>query len=117
MDENGLGVLVGAGANIVRFTLALGDDLLRTQLGDAGQLTFLDQEGGLLLGAGEDALGLFVSALDDALGFGPGGRDQLGRADPDSGVSGPLWRLSDIVADTYDRPHGESPPPVQNPRS
>ena len=31
------------------------------------QLTLLDQERGLLLGARKDALGLFLGALDDAL--------------------------------------------------
>ena len=60
------------------------DDLLRADLGGAGQLALLDEERGLLLGAGEDALGLFLGTLDeprrllvDALGLA----DLLGHGD------------------------------------
>jgi len=53
VHEHALRVLVRAGADLVRIALALGDDFLRLELGGTGQLAFLDQERGLLLGAGK----------------------------------------------------------------
>ena len=42
------------------------DDLRGALLRGARQLALLDEEGGLLLGTGEDALGLLLGALDEA---------------------------------------------------
>src|SRR6185503_13812326 len=67
MDEHALGVLIGAAPNFVGVVIAGRDDLRRTDLGSTGQLTLLDQERGLLLRAGEDALCFLVGALGDAV--------------------------------------------------
>ena len=44
---------------------ALGDDLLRPDLGGTRQLALLDEERGLLLGACQDPLGLLLGTLDE----------------------------------------------------
>src|SRR5688500_20399383 len=58
--EHARGVGVRALADLLGLRLALLDDLLRAQLGGARQLPLLDQERRLLLGAGEDPLGLLL---------------------------------------------------------
>ena len=49
--------------------VAVGDDLLAADLGGPGQLALLDEEGRLLLGAGEDALRLLLGTLHEAAGL------------------------------------------------
>src|SRR5687768_8360123 len=66
-DQHGLRVLIGAGPDLVRLALAGGNDFRRLDLRGLGELALLDKECGLLLRAGEDALGFFLGALDDAL--------------------------------------------------
>ena len=65
-DQHGGRVLVGAPPDLLRVAVALGDDLLRPDLRGTRQLPLLDQERGLLLGAGQDPLGLLLGALDEA---------------------------------------------------
>ena len=63
----------------------VGDDLAALGLGRLGQPALVDEEGGLLLGPGDDPLGLFLGLLDDplALGVDPlGGADLLRDGDP-----------------------------------
>ena len=55
-----------------------------SSVGGLGQAPLVDEEGGLLLGAGDDALRLLLGLLDDALAFGVdalGGADLLGDGD------------------------------------
>ena len=54
------------------------DDLLGALLGSTPELALLDEEGGLLLGACEDALRLLLGSLDEAAGLLV---DALGLAD------------------------------------
>ena len=56
----------------------VGDDLATLGLGRLGQPALVDEEGGLLLGPGDDPLGLFLGLLDDPLALGV---DPLGGAD------------------------------------
>ena len=58
--------------------LRLGDDVATLGLGRLGQPALVDEEGGLLLGPGDDPLGLFLGLLDDPLALGV---DPLGGAD------------------------------------
>ena len=64
--------------------MGVGDDLAALGLGRLGEAALVDQEGGLLLGLGDDPLGLLLRLLDDplALGVDPlGGADLLGDGD------------------------------------
>jgi hypothetical protein len=64
-DEDGRRVLVRAPPDLVGVRVPLGHDLLAPDLRGAGQLPLLDEEGCLLLGAREDALGLLLGALHE----------------------------------------------------
>src|SRR5262245_1862222 len=65
LDQDARRVGVGATADLLGVRLALVDDLLAADLGGTRQLALLDEERGLLLSAGEDALALFLGTLDE----------------------------------------------------
>src|SRR3954465_1674749 len=69
LDEHAGGIGVGAATDLLGLALALIHDLPAPDLGCTRQLALLDQERSLLLGAGEDALALFLGALDEARRF------------------------------------------------
>ena len=78
-------IFVGPSADLFGVGLGLRDDPPALGLGLLGQAALVDQEGGLLLGAGDDALRLLLGLLDDPLAFGVdplGGADLLGNGDP-----------------------------------
>ena len=50
--------------------MGVGDDLSALSLGRLGQAALVDQEGCLLLGFGDDPLGLLLRLLDDPLALG-----------------------------------------------
>ena len=67
-----------------RVLVGLGDDPPALGLGGLGQAALVDQEGGLLLGPGDDPLRLLLGLLDDPLALGVdalGGADLLGDGD------------------------------------
>ncbi len=59
-------------------SVGVADDHPALRLGRLGQATLVDQEGGLLLGPGDDPLGFVLCLLDDPLALGV---DAFGRAD------------------------------------
>jgi hypothetical protein len=62
----------------------LADDLAALRVGGLGQAPLVDEERRLLLGLGDDALGLLLRLLDDPLPFSVdplGGADLLGDGD------------------------------------
>jgi hypothetical protein len=69
VDEDALGILVGAAPDLIGVVFAGGDDLLGPDFGGPSQLALFDQKRRLLLRTGEDALGFLVRATDDALGL------------------------------------------------
>jgi hypothetical protein len=76
--------LVGAAADVVRIGLGLTDDAAALQLGLLGETPLVDEEGGLLLGPGDDPFGLLLGLLDDALTLGVdplGGANLFGDSD------------------------------------
>ena len=66
LDEDARGVVVGARRISSASRAPSAMISCRALLGGARQLALLDEEGGLLLGAREDALGLLLGALDEA---------------------------------------------------
>jgi hypothetical protein len=77
-------VFVGAAADVVRVVLGLADDPPTLDFGQLRETPLVDQEGRLLLGAGDDPLGLLLGFLDDALALGIDpfrGADLLGHGD------------------------------------
>jgi hypothetical protein len=76
--------LVGAATYGVRVVLGLADDPSTLGLGLLGEAPFVDEEGCLLLGPGDDPLRLLLGLLDDALTLGIDpfcGADLLGDGD------------------------------------
>jgi hypothetical protein len=85
-DEDRNRVLVCAAADLLGFGLGAGDDPPALLVGRLGQAALVDQEGGLLLGTRDDALGLLLRLVDDplALGVDPLRRpDLLRNGDPE----------------------------------
>jgi hypothetical protein len=69
-DQDADGVFVGAAADLAGVALRRRDDLAALDVGRLGEPALVDQEGRLLLGLGEDALGLLLGLLDDPLTLG-----------------------------------------------
>jgi hypothetical protein len=69
-DEHVDRIFVRSPADIFRVVARLGDDPAALGLRLLGQAALVDEEGSLLLGASDDALGLFFGLLDDALSLG-----------------------------------------------
>jgi hypothetical protein len=69
-DEYPDRVFVGAATNVVRVVLGLPNDSPTLHLGQLRETPLVDQEGRLLLGPGDDPLGLLLGLLDDALALG-----------------------------------------------
>src|SRR3954454_5029480 len=65
LDQDAGGVGVCAAADLLGVALPFFHDLRTSDLGGTRQLALLDEERGLLLGAGEDALALFLGTLDE----------------------------------------------------
>ena len=83
-DQHADRVFVGAAADLVGVAVGVADDHAALGLGRLGQAALVDEEGGLLLGPGDDPLGLLLGLLDDplALGVDPlGGADLFGDGD------------------------------------
>jgi hypothetical protein len=68
-DQDRDRVLVRAATDLLCLGLGAGDDPATLLVGRLRETAFVDQESGLLLGAGDDSLGLLLRLVDDPLAF------------------------------------------------